>query len=66
MVDCRELGMTDAQLTDFFLYKAKVGMSAGTVFGAEGSGFMRMNLGAPRTTIMKALERVRNAMISLQ
>ena len=52
------------QLTDFFLYQAKVGLSAGTVFGAEGSGFMRMNLGAPRTTIMKALERIRNAMIS--
>ena len=65
-LDCRALGMTDAQLTDFFLYQAKVGMSAGTVFGAEGSGFMRMNLGAPRKTIMKALERIRNAMISLE
>jgi cystathionine beta-lyase len=53
--------MTDAQLTDFFLYKAKVGMSAGTVFGAEGSGFMRMNLGAPRKTIMKALEQIKLA-----
>jgi cystathionine beta-lyase len=60
-LDCRALGMTDAQLTDFFLYKAKVGMSAGTVFGAEGSGFMRMNLGAPRTTIMKALEQIKLA-----
>ena len=58
--------MTDAQLTDFFLYQAKVGMSAGTVFGAEGSGFMRLNLGTPRKTIMKALERIRNAMISLE
>ena len=61
-LDCRGLGMNDAELTDFFLHKAKVGMSAGTVFGKEGSGFMRMNLGAPQTTIIRALEQIKQAL----
>jgi bifunctional pyridoxal-dependent enzyme with beta-cystathionase and maltose regulon repressor activities len=27
----------------------------------EGSGFMRLNIGAPRNTILKALEQIRKA-----
>lgn len=50
-LDCRELGMTDAQLRDFFVKQCKVGMNPGTVFGEGGSGFMRMNIGTSRTTI---------------
>lgn len=41
-LDCRELGMSDAQLKDFFVREARVGMNPGTVFGEGGSGFMRL------------------------
>lgn len=57
-LDCRELGMTDPQLRDFFVKQCKVGMNPGSVFGEGGSGFMRMNIGAPRSTVEKCLARI--------
>jgi cystathionine beta-lyase len=63
--DCHELmnvlGMTDIQLRHFFVHEAGIGMSPGTLFGEEGSGFMRMNIGAPRSIIEAALESIRKA-----
>lgn len=61
-LDCRGLGMNDAQLKDFFVYAAGIGMNPGTQFGAvEGSGFMRLNIGAPREIIMTALQQIQRA-----
>lgn len=61
-LDCGALGMTDPQLKDFFVHQAKVGLSPGTVFGEGGSGFMRLNIGAPRHIIAEALDRIRFAL----
>jgi cystathionine beta-lyase len=61
-LDCRELGMSDAQLKDFFVHEARVGMNPGTVFGEGGSGFMRLNIGSPRHIIADALERIAHAL----
>lgn len=55
-LDCRQLAMSDKQLKDFFVNKAGIGMSPGAVFGEAGSGFMRLNIAAPRKNIMMALE----------
>jgi cystathionine beta-lyase len=55
------LGMDDAQLRYFFAHQAGVGMSPGTLFGEVGSGFMRMNIGAPRKVIETALANIKNA-----
>ncbi len=64
-LDCRALGIalgkTDAQLKHFFVHEAHVGMSPGTLFGETGSGFMRMNIGAPRHVIAAALENIKKA-----
>ncbi|SCX94622.1 MalY/PatB family protein [Nitrosospira sp. Nsp13] len=64
-LDCRaltaRLGINDAQLRHFFVHEAGVGMSPGTLFGETGSGFMRMNIGAPRHIIQVALENIREA-----
>ncbi|WP_045224153.1 MalY/PatB family protein [Methyloterricola oryzae] len=60
-MDCRKLGLTDAELQHFFVHEAGVGMNPGTVFGRGGSGFMRMNIGAPRSLIAKALEQIDSA-----
>lgn len=57
-LDCRGLGMTDAQLKHFFVQEAGLGLSPGTLFGKEGSGFMRMNIGAPREIIRLALDKI--------
>ncbi|MDN5752457.1 MAG: pyridoxal phosphate-dependent aminotransferase [Nitrosospira sp.] len=67
-LDCRALkvglGMNDAQLRHFFVHEAGVGMSPGTLFGEAGSGFMRMNIGAPRHIIQAALENIRKARVT--
>ncbi len=58
-LDCREMGLSDADLDDFFTNKAKVALDKGFWFGApEGSGFMRMNIACPRSTITTALESI--------
>ncbi|MDO9013110.1 MAG: PatB family C-S lyase [Gallionella sp.] len=61
-LDCRELGMSDAQLRAFFVQQARVGMNPGTAFGAGGGGFMRLNIASPRTVLADALERIRRAL----
>lgn len=60
-MDCRAFNMTDAQLKQFFIQEAGIGMSPGILFGAEGSGFMRLNIGAPRQIILRVLEKIRQA-----
>ncbi len=60
-LDCRELGLSDEELEIFFLEKAKLALSTGTAFGKGGSGFMRMNIGCPISTVKEALERLKNA-----
>jgi cystathionine beta-lyase len=61
-LDCRALGMSDAALKQFFVHEARVGMNPGITFGDAGSGFMRLNIGAPRRIIAEALERIAGAL----
>jgi cystathionine beta-lyase len=64
-LDCRELGMNDAQLRDFFVRSCKVGMNPGTVFGEGGSGFMRMNIGTRNALIVDALSSIKKELGAL-
>jgi cystathionine beta-lyase len=61
-LDCRELGWNDAALKQFFIQQAGVGLSPGRLFGEAGSGFMRMNIAAPRSLITTALQRMAAAL----
>ncbi len=61
-LDCRALGLNDQALKQFFIEKAGLGLSPGTLFGEAGSGFMRMNIGAPRQVIAKALDQITQAL----
>lgn len=60
-LDCRAMGLNDQQLKEFFVQQAGVGLSPGILFGTEGSGFMRMNIGAPRSVILQALGQIASA-----
>ena len=55
---CRERSWDDIALKRFCVEQARVGMNPGPVFGTGGSGFMRMNIGAPRAVIETALLRI--------
>jgi len=61
-LDCREMGLADDKLKSFFINKAKVGMNPGLSFGETGSGFMRMNIAAPREIIMDACKAIAQAL----
>lgn len=61
-LDCRGLGMSDAQLRDFFIRDCKLGMSPGAVFGEGGSGFMRMNIGTTKARIEAALSAIKRSL----
>ncbi len=66
-LDCRKLGMNNTQLHQFFIEQAAIGLSPGTLFGAdEGKGFMRLNIGAPLQTVLTALNRIKHARDNLQ
>jgi cystathionine beta-lyase len=60
-LDCRAMNLNDKQLERFFVRQAGVGLSPGTIFGEQGSGFMRMNFAAPRSVIAEALEKIAGA-----
>jgi len=65
-LDCRQLGLTQPQLVDFFLQKAHLALNDGSTFGPGGEGFMRLNIGCPRATLQKALEQLAEAVKTLQ
>lgn len=65
-LDCRKLGMSAAELQEFFTFKAGVGLNEGSSFGQGGEGFMRMNLGTTRKIIAKALEQISGAVSQLR
>jgi cystathionine beta-lyase len=60
-LDCRALGLDHQQLVDLFVKKAKLALNDGEMFGQGGQGFMRMNVGEPRSVLKQALEQLRDA-----
>jgi cysteine-S-conjugate beta-lyase len=57
-LDFRSYGMKDRQLSKFIVENAKVGLNNGGRFGTGGDGFMRINIGCPRSLLAEALERI--------
>jgi len=63
-LDCRAMGLSDAELKRFFIEKASVGMSPGIIFGEAGRGFMRMNIATSRKVVFQALQQIDKAISS--
>ena len=61
-LDCRGLGLTQEQLVDLFVNKARVALNDGAMFGREGEGFMRLNVGMPRSELLKVLHRIKSSL----
>jgi len=57
-LDCRELGLSHEQLIDLFVNKAHLALNDGEMFGPGGEGFMRMNVGTPRSILLLALQQL--------
>ncbi len=65
-LDCRRMKMSIPELNDFFINKAGVGLSEGSMFGPGGEGFMRINLACSHDTLRKAMDNIINALKSLE
>lgn len=61
-LDCRKLGLSQTALTDIFVNGAGLALNDGSMFGAEGIGFMRLNIGCPRSVLEDALKKLKNAL----
>ncbi|HAQ41215.1 MAG TPA: cystathionine beta-lyase [Clostridiales bacterium] len=57
-LDFRKYGMTQTELTDKLINEAQVVLNSGADFGEEGIGFMRLNIGCPRSMVKQCLDRI--------
>ena len=60
-LDCHQLELSDVDLKAFFVEEAGLGIELGSMFGASGAGFVRMNIGCTRATIVQAAKQLREA-----
>lgn len=63
-LDCRQLEMSQQELVSFFINEAKLALNDGAMFGPGGKGFMRLNIGTPRSNLERALRQLKEAYIA--
>ncbi len=55
-MDCRKLCISSEELERRLVAEAGLWLNAGTMYGAEGEGFMRWNIACPRDTLTDGLK----------
>lgn len=60
-LDCRPLGLQHDELIDLFVNRAHLALNDGAMFGPGGEGFMRLNVGTPRSILLQALIQLEQA-----
>ena len=61
----RRWELTDRELDELLVHKAGLWLDAGTVFGAGGTGFQRINTACPRSILERAMRQLRDAVRSI-
>lgn len=67
-LDCRGLGLNHDELVDLFVNKAHLALNDGAMFfgkpkpGNDLGGFMRLNVGTPKSVLKTALEQLKTAL----
>lgn len=56
-----KLGLSDSEIDDIIVNKAKIWLDRGTMFGQEGEFYQRINIATPRPLLEEALERIAGA-----
>lgn len=62
-LDFRETGLSAEELENLIIYKAKLWLDSGKIFGDSGKGFQRINVACPRAVLEDALNRIKNVVI---
>lgn len=60
-VDFRSLKLNQKELMNLLLDKAHIAMNDGTMFGRQGEGFARLNIGCPQSVLADALQHIKTA-----
>ena len=65
-INCRELGKSSAELSQYFLEEAKIALVPGDVFGPGGEGYLRMSFAASYESIVEGCRRLKEAVAALR
>lgn len=57
-----KLGLSDSEIDDIIVNKAKVWLDRGTMFGPEGEYYQRINVATPQPLLKEALDRIAGAL----
>lgn len=60
-LDLRRLGTCQKEIMDLLCDKAHLALNDGTMFGRQGAGFARLNVGTPRSVLKAALDSLCDA-----
>lgn len=60
-LDFRGLELCERELENLIVYKAKLWLDSGAIFGNVGKGFQRINIATSRAVIKEALDRIKDA-----
>ena len=61
-IDFSALGYTDEELDKLIVNKARVWLDRGTMFGAEGKCYQRINIATPQALLKEAIDRIAGAL----
>ena len=62
-IDCSVLNMTSAAIAKMLLEKENLLVNAGTLYGADGENFIRLNIACPKELLAEGLQKVKNSLI---
>lgn len=65
-LDFRKLGVSEAELEDLIVNRAKLWLDSGAIFGKVGEGFERINIATNRSILKEALDRIRDAVKAIE
>lgn len=57
-IDFRGTGRSAKEIDDLIIYKAKLWLDSGSIFGSAGEGFQRINIACPRSILEKAFLKI--------
>jgi len=60
-LDFRGTGLSGTEIDRKIIYEAKLWLDSGKIFGKTGTGFQRINVAVPRSTVVECLERIKAA-----
>lgn len=64
-LDCRKLGIGSDELQLLLLQNEHLRLASGTTYGADGNGFLRLNIACPRSRLLEGLNRLAAGIHSL-